>query len=249
MKLKKLGMLTPSSNTVLEPITCSILRGVPGVAAHFSRFKVTEVSLTSSAASQFSIEPMLQAALLLADAQVDVIAYNGTSGGWLGFDYDRRLCEKITQETGIPATTSVLALNELFSVFQVKQFGLVSPSGQAIAERIIENYSQLGLQCVDYACSGISNNYACANVDEESIKGMVRSVALSGAKAITTFGTNLWSAQLAEELERELDILVLDTISVVVWKCLHMAGISPQSISGWGKLFAAKEFQEMSNKI
>lgn len=246
MKLKKLGMLTPSSNTVLEPITGSILQGVPGVSAHFSRFKVTEVSLTSAAASQFSVKPMLQAALLLADAKVDVIAYNGTSGGWLGFEYDLRLCETITSETGIPATTSVLALNELFSVFQVSRYGIVSPSEQAIVERIIQNYSLLGLQCANYACSGISNNYASGDVDEESIKKMVRSVARTGVDAITTFGTNLWSAQLAEELERECDILMLDTISAVVWKCLHIVGISPKYISGWGKLFAAQQIHEVT---
>ncbi|MDF2648714.1 MAG: Asp/Glu/hydantoin racemase [Paenibacillus sp.] len=245
MKLKKLGMLTPSSNTVLEPITCSLLHGVPGVSPHFSRFKVTEVSLSSTAANQFSIEPMLQAAHMLADAKVDVIAYNGTSGGWLGFDNDRRLCEQITKETGIPATTSVLALNELFSVFQVSRYGLVSPCEQAIVERIVKNYNGIGLHCASYACSGISNNYESGNVDEESIKEMVRSVALSGVNVITTFGTNLWSAQLAEELEREFGILLLDTISAVVWKCLHMVGISPQSISGWGKLFTAKEIHEV----
>jgi maleate isomerase len=34
----RLGMMTPSSNTVLEPITTAMLAGVSGVTAHFSRF-------------------------------------------------------------------------------------------------------------------------------------------------------------------------------------------------------------------
>src|SRR5918912_725830 len=33
----RLGMLTPSSNTVLEPITYRMLAGVPDVTAHFAR--------------------------------------------------------------------------------------------------------------------------------------------------------------------------------------------------------------------
>ena len=33
-----LGMLTPSSNTVLEPVTCDMLREVPEASAHFGRF-------------------------------------------------------------------------------------------------------------------------------------------------------------------------------------------------------------------
>ncbi|MBC8831734.1 Asp/Glu/hydantoin racemase, partial [Escherichia coli] len=62
---------------------------------------------------QFDDDKIIQAAMLLADAKVDVIAWNGTSSGWLGFEADERLCERITAATGIPATTSVLALNEI----------------------------------------------------------------------------------------------------------------------------------------
>ncbi len=41
-----LGMLTPSSNTVLEPTTTHMLESLDEVTAHFSRFKVTEISLS-----------------------------------------------------------------------------------------------------------------------------------------------------------------------------------------------------------
>ena len=111
MKRVLLGMLTPSSNTALEPLTSAMVAGLPEVSAHFARFRVTEISLRSQALGQFDIEPILEAARLLADARVDVIAWNGTSSGWLGFDTDEALCARITAETGIPACTSVLAFN------------------------------------------------------------------------------------------------------------------------------------------
>ncbi|RXZ76657.1 Asp/Glu/hydantoin racemase [Paenibacillaceae bacterium] len=234
---KRIGMLTPSSNTVLEPVTSAMLHGIADVSAHFSRFKVTELTLTSKAASQFAIEPMLEAAYELADAKVDVIAYNGTSGGWVGFENDIRLCEKIKEETGIPATTSVLALNERFKAYNVKKFGIVSPAEKQIVERIIGNYAKLDLQCEASVCLGVTDNYACALIDEAAVKRMVREIAVPGVEAITTFGTNLWAAHLVEELERELDILILDTISVVVWQCLKMLDISPTAVTGWGRLF------------
>src|SRR3984885_6797248 len=107
----RLGMLTPSSNTTLQPVTSSMLSGLAEVSAHFSRFPVTEISLRGPALGQFQVEKILQAARLLADAHVDVIGWNGTSSGWLGFDADEQLCQSITAATGIPATTSVLALN------------------------------------------------------------------------------------------------------------------------------------------
>ena len=108
-----LGMLTPSSNTALEPITTAMLAELPEVSAHFSRFKVTEIALSSAALAQFDNSEILRAAELLAHAKVDAIGWNGTSSGWLGFDADIRLCEQITAATGIPATTSMLALNEI----------------------------------------------------------------------------------------------------------------------------------------
>ena len=74
-----LGMLTPSSNTALEPMTSAMVAGLPEVSAHFGRFRVTEISLGAQSQGQFELAPILQAASLLADAHVDVIAWNGTS--------------------------------------------------------------------------------------------------------------------------------------------------------------------------
>ena len=57
-----IGMLTPSSNTVLEPVTSAMLAGLPEVTAHFGRFRVTEISLNPQALGQFDNAPFLDAA-------------------------------------------------------------------------------------------------------------------------------------------------------------------------------------------
>ena len=36
-----LGMITPSSNTTLEPMTARMLGGLPEVSVHAGRFRVT----------------------------------------------------------------------------------------------------------------------------------------------------------------------------------------------------------------
>ncbi|MGW2766194.1 polysaccharide deacetylase family protein [Streptomyces sp. NPDC001275] len=106
----RLGMLTPSSNTCLEPVTYRLL-GITGadagVTAHFARVPVTRIALDDGCDAQFDTAPMLAAARQLADAKVDVIAWNGTSGSWLGVDRDRALCAAITEAIGVPATTSI----------------------------------------------------------------------------------------------------------------------------------------------
>ena len=69
-----LGMLTPSSNTVLEPTTMAILENLDEVTAHFSRFKVTEITLSESGLAQFEHDRFMEAANLLADAKCHSIA-------------------------------------------------------------------------------------------------------------------------------------------------------------------------------
>ena len=62
-----LGMLTPSSNTVLEPMTTAMLENLDEVTAHFSRFEVTEITLSDRGLAQFNHDRFLEAAKLLAD--------------------------------------------------------------------------------------------------------------------------------------------------------------------------------------
>lgn len=232
-----LGMLTPSSNTVLEPVTGAMVAGVAEVSAHFARFPVTEISLDDRALGQFELAPILQAARLLADARVQVIAWNGTSAGWLGFEADERLCRAITEATGIPATTSVLALNEIFARTGIERFALVTPYLDDIQARIRENYRRAGMACVAERHLGDSGNFSFSEATPSTIADMVREVASAGPQAITTFCTNLRAAPLVDRLERETGIPIYDTISVVVWKSLTMAGVDTRRVEGWGRLF------------
>src|ERR1700753_1725263 len=143
----RLGMLTPSSNTALEPITCAMLAGVDNVSAHFSRFQVTEIALSEASQRQFDPGEILRAAELLAHAKVDVIAWNGTSASWLGFDRDERLCERITAATGIKACTTVLAYRDLLLRLNTPRIGLVTPYQADVQNRIVTNWRSQDLNC------------------------------------------------------------------------------------------------------
>lgn len=233
----RLGMLTPSSNTALEPITSAMVSSLPNVSVHFSRFTVTEISLRDQALGQFDLEKILTAAQLLADARVDVIAWNGTSSGWLGFERDRALCKQITEATGIPATTSVLALNEILEKTGARRFGLATPYLDDVQQRIVANYARGGFDCSAERHLGLHVNYSFAEVEEDTIRRMVRELAGENVQAITTFCTNLHAAHLAEALEAETGVPLYDTISTVVWSSLRLAGVDTRALKGWGRLF------------
>lgn len=232
-----LGMLTPSSNTALEPITTAMLAELPEVTAHFSRFKVTEVALSTSALAQFDNSEILRAAELLAHAKVDSIGWNGTSSGWLGFEADVRLCEQITAATGIPATTSMLALNEILEKKNVKRLGYVTPYLDDVQARILANYARLGIACAGERHLGIQDNFAFSEIPVAQLEAMTREVAKEKPDAITIVCTNLRATPSVAKLERETGIAIYDSIATVVWKCLKLAGVDTKRVTQWGSLF------------
>lgn len=239
-KRVRLGLLTPSSNTALEPLTCRMLAGLPEVTAHFSRFKVTEIALSPNALAQFDDSKILDAASLLADAKVDVIGWSGTSAGWLGFASDELLCRRILDHTGVPATTSVLALNELLHKTGRKSFGLVTPYTDDVQRRIVANYEASGFHCTAERHLGITTNFAFADVGETTLVTLIRDIAhLSQTRpqAIVTLCTNLWAAHLVNDLEEEIGIPIYDSVATVVWKALELAGAGADRPKGWGSLF------------
>jgi len=233
----RLGVLTPSSNTALEPLTSAIVAGLPGVSAHFARFKVTEISLSPDALGQFDDSKILAAAELLADAKVDVIGWSGTAAGWMGFERDQRLVERIHAHTGIKATTAVLALNELLALKGIRRLGLVTPYTADVQQRIVANYAALGVEVVAERHLGICVNHDFALVPEAQLDHMMREVAQPQPQAITTFCTNLHAARLAEAIEADTGIPLLDTVSTTVWGMLRAAGVAPSQVAGWGQLY------------
>ena len=232
-----LGMLTPSSNTTLEPVTTAMLAELPEASAHFGRFRVTEIALDAQALGQFDDSEILRAAELLAHAKVDVIGWNGTSASWLGFESDERLCRRITEATGIAACTSVLALNEIFAATEVQRFGLVTPYLPEVQQAIVRNYAAAGYECVAERHLALRDNFSFAEVTADQLRSMARDVATAKPEAIVVLCTNLRGAPLAEALEAELGIPVYDSVATVVWKSLRLAGADARRVRGWGRLF------------
>jgi len=233
----RLGMIAPSSNTVLEPMTAALLAGTPWITAHTARIRVTSISLGGGSVAQFDGEPMLEAARLLAEAKVGAICWNGTSAGWLGPERDRAMVAAMTAETGVPATTAVLATLEALDLLDADGVGLVTPYVAEVQERVQANFTAAGRPVRADRRLDITDNFAFSQVSEATIERMIREVAAEGASVVMVLCTNLRGARLAERLEAELGITLLDSVSVALWGALRAAGADPSAIEGWGRLF------------
>jgi len=175
----RLGILTPSSNTVLEPLTTALAAEMPEVTLHFSRFRVTEIALSPGALAQFDDAAVMQAAGLLADAKVDAVVWSGTSSSWLGFDRDLALCRAIHAATGILATSSILALNEALEWLGVRRLALVTPYTDDVQARIAANFAGIGIHCTAGRNLGLHDNFSFAEVTEAQLDLYQRPYALT----------------------------------------------------------------------
>ncbi|MEH2500392.1 maleate isomerase [Bradyrhizobium sp. AZCC 1678] len=233
----RLGMLTPSSNSVLEPVTCAMLAGAPGISAHFSRFRVTEIALDAQALDQFDPSRMLPAADLLADAKVDAMAWNGTSASWVGIERDRSLCEAISARTGKPATTSTLACIDAVRSSGAQRVGFVTPYTDDVQLRIGKVWAGDGIACHAERHLGLRDNFSFGEVTPAEIADMIRAVAAEGCDAIVILCTNMDGAAITAALERELNVLILDSVAVTLWRTMLLANADPRILSVWGRVF------------
>ena len=246
----RLGVLVPSSNTAVEPLTQAIISSIriPDtlITVHFSRFAVTEISQSSAALSQFNLTPILAATELLAHAKVDVIGWSGTSAGWLGFDKDEEMCRAIQEATGIPATTSTLALNKLLRWFGNEDVGLVTPYLSAMNQAIIRNYAGIGVKITHELHLDITDNVTIGEIDDQQLTQMVESIAADGILIITTFCTNFRAASLVAGWEAKHDgIRVFDTVATVIWDMLYMVSVETNNVTGWGSMFEIQHHPSM----
>ncbi len=233
----RIGMIVPSSNTCLEPQSYRILGDRRDVTLHFTRIPVTRIALDDSSDKQFDAAGMRAAAALLATADVDVIAWNGTSGSWLGADHDRELVREITDSTGIPATTSTLAYLAAFECFGTERIGLFTPYTEDVNHQVMACYEGEGIKTVDHRALGLSDNESFARVTDDDMLPGSLALAAAAPDALVYLCTNLYGANIAAEVEAETGVPVLDSVAVTLWHCLKLAG-SPLLAPRWGRLLA-----------
>jgi len=233
---KAIGTITPSGNVVVERVTSAILQDFSEVSGHFSRIPVFGSS--SAYANTYDWDSMMAAARLLSHAHLDVICWNGSKGVSLGFDAETDLCARITGETGIKATTSVRALDEVLRKSGAKTIGLVSPHDDAYQAMVVAEFDKRGYRVVSEQHSGFTDNFSYCTVPDADIVAMIRKVAAAKPDAIVTFCTNFPAAHLVAPMEQEFGIPIYDTTSIGVWAALRQAGVSTERGARWGSLFA-----------
>ncbi len=235
----RIGMIVPSSNTCLEPQTYRILGDREDVTVHFTRVEVTRIALDAGSDTQFDHSAMVEAARLLRTADVDVIAWNGTAGSWLGPQHDRAMVDKITVATGVPATTSTLAYLDAFERFGITRLALVSPYTGDVNDSIVRTYAEEGIEIVGERHLGLHVNESFARIRPEELVPhsleLADGATAASPQALVYLCTNLYGAPIVEQVETQTGLPALDSVAVTLWRCLDLVGADGIG-ARWGRL-------------
>jgi len=106
-----------------------------------------------------------------------------------------------------------------------------------VQRRIADVWAEEGIAPHAERHLGLRDNFSFGEVAPAEIADMIRAVAAEGTDAVVILCTNLDGAALATSLEQELDIAVLDSVAVTLWRSLSLAGGDIGALGAWGRIF------------
>ena len=202
MVRRRVGLLVPSSNTVME---VDFQRHLPaGTTIHTGRMYLEET--TPEAEAEMLDVHTFPAARGVATARPHVIVFGCTSAGALrGNDYDAELCRRIGAETSTEVVSVIASVRAAIRRRGGTRVGVFTPYVDALNRKIAASLEDDGLEVAAVFGMGITENFAIAEVPPEEITD--RAAAALGSTAIDLAFlscTNLRAADAAADLESRL---------------------------------------------
>lgn len=226
---RKLGLIVPSWNTVMEYEVQRMAGGAMSVhTARIPHTADTEENLLWLGTQAPG------AATLLSHAKVDVICYGCAAGGFLkGPVEDRALGERIEKETGIPVAVSSAAVAEALRALGATRVSLASPYAPWLNARLRQYLTAAGFEVM--AMQGLDTQNHSA-VTTERIEALITEVDRPQAQAIFVSCSNFPTLGIIESMERKLAKPVVASNQASMWKMLRLMRDS-RALPGAGRLF------------
>lgn len=234
--LARIGLLVPSTNTVVEmEFHCM---APPGVSVHSTRLYQPETDDPDK-----KIATVLEMHKRLDDATRElvsfgpsVIAYGCTAGSFLkGAEEDQAMCDRMTAQAGVPFLTTSSAVVQALACLRVKSIAMATPYIDRVNEHEKAYLAQFGLNVVAMKGLGIVGNLPKGRLEPTVAADLARAVDCPDADAIFISCTNLRTIEVIESLERELGKPIVTSNQATFWAALRRSQYQ-QALGGYGQL-------------
>ncbi len=228
----RIGMLLPSGNQAAEPQFHAMLP--QGVSLHTTRLKLVG---SSEADLLAMVERVEEAAQLVADAGADLVVFHCTAVSTFSAELEQSIKRRVASASGKPVTATSEALVAALRALSAERIVMVSPYLNSINEREAAFLRGFGFEVLDLAGLSCPTAAAMMAVTPERWKSFALEHRDQRADAYLISCTTVRSADVIEELERELGRPVVTSNTAAAWHCLRTLGIADR-VSGFGGLLS-----------
>ena len=223
-------MLYPSSGISDLEIQKMLPAGVP---LHITRIPMKAPTYEEILHMADSVE---EAASLLADAKVDIIAFACTAGSFIkGKGYDEEIMERISRATGLPATTTTTAVVTGLRTLGIKRLVLVTPYKELITQKEKGLLEEEGFQVLSYRGLSLDDTYQQYETDPRRWYELVKEMQQPLSEGYFASCGGIRVVDIIGQLEMELGKPVITSNQALVWHCLRRMGIQ-EPMEGFGRL-------------
>ncbi|MET1101359.1 MAG: aspartate/glutamate racemase family protein [Pyrodictiaceae archaeon] len=216
----RVGLIIPSSNTTMEPEFYSLMP--VGVSVHTTRVPLREV--TSEELIRME-EKAVEAAELLATADVDIIVYGCTTGSLVkGPGHDEEIARRLSKASGKPVLPTATAVIEALRALRAKRIALVTPYIDEVNEREIKFLEHHGVQVEELRSFRIKANIEIGKLEPYQVYRLAREVRRD-LDAVFISCTNLRTIEVIDALEKDLGLPVFSSNTATVWATLRRLGV------------------------
>lgn len=220
---KRIGLLVPSSNTVME---VDLHRGLGDAATLHTARMFLEETTPEAEAEMLDLHAM-PAATALATARPDVIVFGCTSAGALrGNHHDAELCRGIQEQTGVGVVSVIASVRAAIEARGVRRVGVVTPYVDALNDRIRASLEDDGLEVRGIFGLGITENFAIANVTPPQIVELAaRSFRPAEIDLLFVSCTNFRAMEAVAELSERFGLPVVTSNQAALMGARAAAGL------------------------
>ena len=168
---KRVGLLIPSSNTVME---VDFYRHLPASATvHTGRMYMEATTVKGE--EEMLDDHCLPTAADVATAKPDLVVFGCTSAGALrGNAYDADLCRRISEVSGKPTVSVIESVRRKLTSLKVERVAVLTPYIEDLNVRIKASVEDDGIEVASIHGMGISVNFNLALVEPPEILAFAR---------------------------------------------------------------------------
>ena len=203
----RVGLIVPSSNTVMEP---DFHRHI-GTSAIVSTTRILLEDVTREAEIRMLEEDLPQAVKRIGTTASDVIVFGCTSAGALGnLSHDDAIARMIEETTGAKAITVLRSVLVRLAAIQPHKIAVFTPYIKDLTGSIARSLTEAGFPVIKAVGMGIKANLEIGRVTPEEILRFVES-QLSGIDPDCLFlsCTNWRAIETVERLQKKLGIPIV----------------------------------------